>query len=90
MRQEWRGTLKGSRRVVIEHKFQKLPEKVAAWSGTDFVGRRHTPRSTSGDVVMFGRHCLKAYSQTQQTVALSSAESEFYGIVKAATIGLGR
>ncbi len=38
---------------------------------------------------MFGSHCIKTYSQTQETIALSSGESEFYGIVKAATMGLG-
>ena len=38
---------------------------------------------------MFGGHCIKTYSQTQETIALSSGESEFYGIVKAATMGLG-
>ena len=38
---------------------------------------------------MFGGHCVKTYSQTQETIALSSGESEFYGIVKAATMGLG-
>ena len=38
---------------------------------------------------MFASHCLKTYSHTQETVALSSGESEIYGIVKAATMGLG-
>ena len=38
---------------------------------------------------MFGSHCLKTYSQTQETIALSSGESEFYGIVKVATMGIG-
>ena len=38
---------------------------------------------------MFGSHCLKTYSQTQETMALSSGETEFYGIVKAAAMGLG-
>ena len=38
---------------------------------------------------MFGGHCLKPYSQTQETIALSSGESEFYGIAKAAAMGLG-
>ena len=38
---------------------------------------------------MFGKHCVKTYSQTQETIALSSGESEFYGIVKAASVGLG-
>ncbi len=38
---------------------------------------------------MFDSHCLKTYSQTQDTIALSSGESEFYGIAKAATMGIG-
>ena len=38
---------------------------------------------------MFGGHCIKTYSQTQETIELPSGESEFYGIVKAASVGLG-
>ncbi len=38
---------------------------------------------------MFGSYCLTTYSQTQETIALSSGESEFYSIVKAATMGIG-
>ncbi len=38
---------------------------------------------------MFGSHCIKTHSRTQETIALSSGESEFYGIVKAAAMGLG-
>ena len=38
---------------------------------------------------MFGSHCIKTYSQTQETIALSSGESEFYGVVKAAAMGIG-
>ena len=40
-------------------------------------------------VVMFGSHCLRTYSQTQETIALSSGESGLYGIAKAATMGIG-
>ncbi len=36
-----------------------------------------------------GNHCIKTYSQTQETIALSSGESNIYGIVKAAAMGLG-
>jgi hypothetical protein len=46
-------------------------------------------RSTSDGIVTFGEHCFKSYSQTQETIALSSRESVFYGIVKVATVGLG-
>ncbi len=38
---------------------------------------------------MFGSHCVKMHSQTQETIALPSGESAFYGLVRAATVGLG-
>ena len=34
-------------------------------------------------------HCLKVSSHTQSTISLSSGESEYYGIVKCAAIGIG-
>ncbi len=74
---------------MIEHKFQRLLDKVAACADTDFAGRKRTIRSTSGGVAMFGNRCVKTYNQTQTTVALSSGESEFCGIAKATTMVLG-
>ena len=38
---------------------------------------------------MIGNHCVKNYSNTQDIIALSSGEAEFYGIVKAGSHGLG-
>ena len=38
---------------------------------------------------MLGQHCIKTYSSTQGIIAISSGEAEFYGIVKAASVGLG-
>ena len=38
---------------------------------------------------MFGQHCVKTWSSTQAIIALSSGEAEFYGVVKAGSIGLG-
>jgi hypothetical protein len=81
--------LKNRRRVVLEYKYQELPKKVLIWSDTDFAGCGRTRKSTSGGAVMLGSQCLKTYSQTQDTIPLSSGESEFYGIVKAATMGVG-
>jgi len=37
---------------------------------------------------MAGEHLLKSWSSTQSSVALSSGEAEFYGVVKAAGYGL--
>ena len=38
---------------------------------------------------MVGRHLLKSWSTTQATVAMSSAEAEFYAMVEGATRSLG-
>ena len=38
---------------------------------------------------MWGQHCLKMWSSTQATVALSSAEAELYALTKGAAQGLG-
>ena len=38
---------------------------------------------------MFGSHCVKNWSSTQAIIALSSGEAEYYGVVKASSIGLG-
>ena len=38
---------------------------------------------------MFGSHCIKSWSTTQATIALSSAEAELYALLKASTQTLG-
>ena len=38
---------------------------------------------------MLGQHCIKTWSSTQAIIALSSGEAEFYGVVKASSVGLG-
>ena len=38
---------------------------------------------------MFGLHTIKSWASTQSVVALSSGESEYYGIVKGASVLLG-
>ena len=38
---------------------------------------------------MLGGHLIKSWSSTQASVSLSSGESEFYGVVKAAGVTLG-
>ena len=43
----------------------------------------------SAGVIMRGGHCLKVWTQKQQVVSLSSAESELYAAVWTASEGLG-
>ena len=38
---------------------------------------------------MFGQHCIRSWCSTQASIALSSGEAEFYGVVKASSVGLG-
>ena len=56
---------------------------------SDHAGCLITRKSTTGMVLMCDAHCLKVSSHTQSTISLSSGESEYYGIVKFAAIGLG-
>ena len=56
---------------------------------SDWAGCRATRRSTSGGIMAIGQHPLKAWSVTQATVALSSAEAELYAMSEGASRGLG-
>lgn len=42
-----------------------------------------TRRSTTGGLVKFGKHALRHWCRIQAVVALSSAEAELYGAVRA-------
>ena len=62
---------------------------VVVYSDTDWAGCVRTRKSTSGGCILIGSHLIKTWSSTQSSVALSSGEAEFYGVVKAAGYGLG-
>ena len=79
------------RRLV--YKFNWLDEsdskEIAVMVDTDFAGCRVTRRSTNGGVMMRGTHCIKHWSTTQPTIALSSGEAELGGLCKGAANGIG-
>ena len=52
---------------------------------TDFARCKVTRRSTSGGLAVYGRHCLRHWSTTQTTIALSSGEAELGGMCKGAS-----
>ena len=66
-----------------------MPENLQLYVDTDFAGCRVARRSTSGGVAMWGRHCIKHWSSTQTTLALSSGEAELNGLCKGAAMGMG-
>ena len=63
--------------------------RVEVYSDTDWAGCQKTRKSTSGGGLVLGSHLIKSWSSTQNLVSLSSGEAEFYGVVKAAGMGLG-
>jgi hypothetical protein len=80
--------LAGHPRLVVKYPWQQA-DTVDIYSDTDWAGCPRTRKSTSGGCVMVGSHLLKSWSSTQASVALSSGEAEFYGVLRAAGVGLG-
>ena len=62
---------------------------MSTYTDSDWAGCRRTRRSTSGGCIMLGSHMIQMWSKTQATVALSSAEAELYGTVKASSESMG-
>ena len=59
------------------------------FSDSDWAGCAKTRRSTSSSYVMLGGHLLAASATTQNVVATSSGEAEFYALTKSASRALG-
>ena len=79
----------GRPRVKLMYHFQEDQSELTTFSDTDWAGCRRTRRSTSGGYTMRGAHLMKIWCKTQAVVALSSAEAELYGLVRAAAETLG-
>ena len=79
----------GKPRVIQVFKPQKVPTKITSKSDTDHAGCVSTRKSSSGTALFHGRNALKTISTTQATLSLSSGESEYSGLVKATSAGLG-
>ena len=75
--------------VALVYDWQDEPVEVVGYSDSDWGGCAVTRRSTSGGVLMHGKHVLGYWAKTQQTVSLSSCEAEINGLVKCAVEGLG-
>ena len=80
--------LKASPRMVFAMGFQEC-QALDVYSDTDWAGCLRTRKSTSGGCVVLGQHVNKAWSATQASLALSSGEAEYYGVVRAAGVGRG-
>ena len=76
-------------RAVFHYPHREPPKKIQVYSDTDWAGCIRTRKSTQGGVVLLGGCCIKSWASTQALISLSSAEAEYYGIVKASSVGLG-
>ena len=72
--------LVGLPRLVYQFDYQDDPKEAHVYTDTDFAGCKTTKRSTSGGVIMMGKHTIRHWSKTQSTIALSSGEAELSGI----------
>ena len=71
----------GKPRLVYRFDFAQTPaQHVDVYCDTDFAGCNVTRRSTTGGCAMIGGGCVKHWSKTQPTIALSSGEAELSGI----------
>ena len=80
--------LVGLPRLVWLYKWQRV-ETIDVYTDTDWAGCPRTRKSTSGGCILLGSHALKSWSSTQSSIALSSGEAEFNGVVRGSGIGLG-
>ena len=80
--------LRGVPRLVYTYPRQ-VAEGIDVYTDTDWAGCPKTRKSTSGGCIMIGRHAIKHWSSTQASVALSSGEAEFAGVVRGSGQGLG-
>ena len=75
--------------VKFKYEWQEDGVQLKVYTDSDWAGCLRTRKSTSGGVIMLGRHCIKTWSLTQSSIALSSAEAEYYAMVEGATRAIG-
>ena len=62
--------------AVVKYLWQTEQESLHSFSNLDSAACRRTSKSTSGGVIMLGKHYSKSWSSTQNTVALTNGEGE--------------
>lgn len=82
--------LGGTRDYAIHYEMQteQDAQDLIAYSDSDWAGEQESRKSTSSGVLLRGRHLLESWSSTQQVIATSSGEAEFYAEGLAAAKGL--
>ena len=76
-------------RAVLKFKNQDLPYRIDTYCDSDWSACKRSRKSISGGVVMFGEHMIRAWSLTQAIIALRSGETEYYSLLKGASVSAG-
>ena len=79
----------GKSRTILKYDWQGRETLVDGYTDSDLAGCVRTAKSTSGGILMIGTHMIKAWSNTQNSISLSSAEAELIAMVKLSTELLG-
>ena len=67
-------------RLELRFDYQEQPKSVVVIVDADWAGDEVTRKSTDGGGEFMGTHLVDSWVTTQQVIALSSGESEFYAI----------
>ena len=70
--------LKAHPRMIVEFKYQLVPQHVTTRVDTEYAGCKRTRRSTNGGTVTLEDHLVKNWATTQTVVAISSGEAEHH------------
>ena len=81
--------LLGAPRLVQRFVRQKPVSAIHGQTDADFAGCLRTRASTGCAVIRHARHLIKMISATQKAISLSSAESEYYSLVRGAAASIG-
>ena len=57
-----------------------FPENANVYTDSDWAGQPQTHKNTSGGVVQWGDATLAAWSRTQESESVSSAEAELFAL----------
>ena len=81
--------LLGTPRIVLRIPWHAGSSEIVAYVDSNFAGCPTTRKSTTGGAIMWCGVCLKIWSRTQPTIALSSGEAELAAVVAGVAEGLG-
>ena len=73
--------LKSFPRLVQLFRNQERASSLDGWCDADHAGCLRTRKSTTGGLVMCGKHTLLHWCRGQAVIALSSGEAEYYSLV---------